>query len=254
MCRRAGFTLIELLVVIAILSLLVSIMVPSLSKARMMARRVDCQTNLRALGLAAGQYQYDYGDYVPVAWANVATTYLHPWKSWRVCLSAYAPLGAFNCPSARENEVIQTLEQMASQDFNGMADAGSYGVMYQSSLDAYTTIDYSGAKKTGHPKASLAFSTMPGVAWADPANSVYLADSCQTPPDAKYPTPPYQGKGSSAIWRPPDPYPFASPVRRFADRHLETNCLFLGGHVLAYDPRRLDSMVPGAPDCVWDIH
>ena len=48
-----GFTLIELLVVIAILALLVAMLMPAMAKAKDIARRVQCQTNLRAIGMAA---------------------------------------------------------------------------------------------------------------------------------------------------------------------------------------------------------
>ena len=47
---RNGFTLIELLVVIAIISLLVSILLPSLNRAKDLARSVLCMTNLKAQG------------------------------------------------------------------------------------------------------------------------------------------------------------------------------------------------------------
>ncbi len=57
MRRSKGFTLIELLVVIAIIALLVAILVPSLGRARELARRVWCASNLNAIG--KGMYLYD---------------------------------------------------------------------------------------------------------------------------------------------------------------------------------------------------
>ena len=60
-----AFTLIELLVVIAIISLLVSILLPSLNKAKLLARRVLCSTNLKNCGTILHMYSTEHSSLVP---------------------------------------------------------------------------------------------------------------------------------------------------------------------------------------------
>ncbi len=62
---RHAFTLIELLVVIAIIGLLISIILPALSRAREIGRRTVCSTNLREIGAAFWQYAEDYDGWYP---------------------------------------------------------------------------------------------------------------------------------------------------------------------------------------------
>ncbi len=63
--KHAGFTLIELLVVIAIIALLVTILMPSLQRAKAIARTVMCLTNQRHLPTATAMYAMDNDDRLP---------------------------------------------------------------------------------------------------------------------------------------------------------------------------------------------
>ena len=58
--QRCGFTLIELLVVIAIISLLVSILLPSLSRAKALAQTVLCSNNLKQVGVCMSMFASEH--------------------------------------------------------------------------------------------------------------------------------------------------------------------------------------------------
>jgi prepilin-type N-terminal cleavage/methylation domain-containing protein/prepilin-type processing-associated H-X9-DG protein len=77
-----GFTLVELLVVIGIIALLVSILLPSLNKAREQANATKCLNNLRQIGMAFMMYANENRGYFPTG-SRWDVAYKEDWLWWQ---------------------------------------------------------------------------------------------------------------------------------------------------------------------------
>lgn len=71
--KARGFTLIELLVVVAIIALLISILLPSLARARELSKRTVCAANLKGTGNGFATYATANNDDWPIPAHDVAT-------------------------------------------------------------------------------------------------------------------------------------------------------------------------------------
>ena len=84
--KTKAFTLIELLVVMVIIAILIGLLLPALARAKEEARKTQCRSNLRQLGLAIMMYAGDNGGWAPevggvLAGRNADMTAYFPWTN-----------------------------------------------------------------------------------------------------------------------------------------------------------------------------
>ncbi|HWD18622.1 MAG TPA: prepilin-type N-terminal cleavage/methylation domain-containing protein [Verrucomicrobiae bacterium] len=104
---KGGFTLIELLVVIAIISILASMLLPALGKAKEKGVTIYCVNNLRNIGLAMQMYGDENNDRLATSYANVTAKGQGYWSNspgWMFTLQDYIGknTNVYRCPALNQ--------------------------------------------------------------------------------------------------------------------------------------------------------
>ncbi len=138
---RAGFTLVELLTVIAVIGILMALLLPAIQHAREAARRVQCGSGLRQLGMACTLFEGVYrkfpagskmpanqsladsgerffwsGQILPFVEQRALRESLDPEASWEIpgtpnYLALQTKLSLFRCPSALAPDAVDHVVQ-----------------------------------------------------------------------------------------------------------------------------------------------
>jgi prepilin-type N-terminal cleavage/methylation domain-containing protein len=145
--RVYGFSLIEMLIVISIVTVLISLLLPSLSASREAARTIMCQSRARDIYTLSQHYSDNNRDWMfaSLVWASDTVTNAHHLRDFRVQILSVAPdhLKNWGYTNSFKNSIVYCASEEPVQ-VPGTALPATYytdsmarGLIYHSGVSGY---------------------------------------------------------------------------------------------------------------------